>query len=42
MGATTVIGVESVPERMAIARRMGADHIVEFTKGDAVGEVLAV
>jgi threonine dehydrogenase-like Zn-dependent dehydrogenase len=40
MGATTIIGVESVPERMAIARRMGADHVVDFTKGDAVGEIM--
>ena len=26
MGATTIIAVESVPERMEMARRMGADH----------------
>lgn len=40
MGATTIIGVESVPERMEIARRMGADHIVDFTKGDVVGAIM--
>ena len=30
MGATTIIGVETVPERAAVARRMGADHVVDF------------
>lgn len=40
MGATTIIGVEAVPERMEIARRMGADHIVDFTKVDPVDEIM--
>jgi threonine dehydrogenase-like Zn-dependent dehydrogenase len=40
MGATTIIGVESVPARMEIARRMGADHIVDFTKGSVVDEIM--
>ncbi len=39
-GATTIIGVDSVPERMAIARRMGADHVVDFRKSDPVEEIL--
>lgn len=40
MGATTVIGVESLPERAAIARAMGADHIVDFTKSNPVEEIM--
>ena len=40
MGATTIIGVDSVPERMEIARKMGADHVVDFTRGDVVAEIM--
>ncbi|MCW5688400.1 MAG: NAD(P)-dependent alcohol dehydrogenase [Pseudolabrys sp.] len=40
MGATTIIGVDSVPARMEIARKMGADHIVDFSKVDAVDEIM--
>jgi alcohol dehydrogenase len=39
MGATTIIAVESVPERMEMARRMGADHVVDFTRADPVEEI---
>lgn len=40
MGATTIIGVEAVPARMEIARRMGADHVVDFTRVDPVDEIM--
>jgi alcohol dehydrogenase len=40
MGASTIIGVEAVPERMEIARKMGADHIVDFSKADPVAEIM--
>lgn len=40
MGATTIIGVESVPARMKIARQMGADHVVDFTNTDPVAEIM--
>jgi len=40
MGATTIIGVEAIPARMEIARRMGADHIVDFTKSDVVKQIM--
>jgi alcohol dehydrogenase len=40
MGATTIIGVESVPARMEIARKMGADHVVDFSATDPVEEIL--
>jgi threonine dehydrogenase-like Zn-dependent dehydrogenase len=36
MGATTIIAVERVPERMEVAKRLGADHVVDFTKEDPV------
>jgi threonine dehydrogenase-like Zn-dependent dehydrogenase len=40
MGATTIIAVESVPARMEMARRMGADHVVDFKKADVVSEIM--
>jgi threonine dehydrogenase-like Zn-dependent dehydrogenase len=40
MGATTVIAVESVPARIEMARRLGADHVVDFRRVDAVAEIL--
>ena len=39
MGATTIIGVETVPERMTMARKMGATHVVDFGKVDPVDEI---
>jgi threonine dehydrogenase-like Zn-dependent dehydrogenase len=40
MGATTIIAVDAVPARMEIARRMGADHVVDFSKTDPVAEIM--
>jgi len=40
MGASTIIAVEAVPARMAISRQMGADHVVDFSKVDAVDEIM--
>jgi threonine dehydrogenase-like Zn-dependent dehydrogenase len=40
MGATTIIAVESVPARMEMARRMGADHVVDFKQADVVSEIM--
>jgi alcohol dehydrogenase len=40
MGATTIIAVDRVPERLAIARRLGADHLVDFSKVDPVQEIM--
>jgi threonine dehydrogenase-like Zn-dependent dehydrogenase len=42
MGAALVIGVESVPARAEIARRMGADHVVDFTRDDPVAEIMRI
>jgi threonine dehydrogenase-like Zn-dependent dehydrogenase len=36
MGATTIIGVDRVPERLEAARRLGADHVVDVSKEDPV------
>jgi len=41
-GASTVIGVDRVPERLEMARRMGADHVVDFSKVDPVDEILKI
>jgi threonine dehydrogenase-like Zn-dependent dehydrogenase len=40
MGATTIIGVDTVPERIAIAKRLGADHAVDFKAVDPVEEIM--
>jgi alcohol dehydrogenase len=42
MGATTIIAVESVPARIEMARAMGADHVVDFTKADPVAEIMSL
>lgn len=39
LGAGLVIGVESVPARQALARKFGADEIVDFRKTDVVAAV---
>ena len=39
MGAAQVIGVDSDPVRLAMAKRMGADVALDFTRVDVVDEV---
>ena len=39
MGAAQVIGIDSDPVRLAMAKRMGADVVLDFTKVDVVDEV---
>jgi isopropanol dehydrogenase (NADP+) len=41
-GAALIIGVESVPRRQDLARRYGADIIVDFAKEDPVERILAL
>ena len=41
LGAAMVIAVESKPDRQALARRFGADVIVDPSKGDPVQAILA-
>ena len=39
-GASMVIGVDRLPERLAMALRMGADHVIDASKVDPVEEIL--
>jgi threonine dehydrogenase-like Zn-dependent dehydrogenase len=38
-GATFVIGVDSVPRRLEMAKRMGADVVLDHTQQDVVAEI---
>jgi alcohol dehydrogenase len=40
MGATTIIGVDTVPARMEAARRLGADHVIDFRAEDPVDAIM--
>ena len=39
-GATTIIGVDTVPERLAVSRAMGATTTIDFRRTDPVEEIL--
>jgi threonine dehydrogenase-like Zn-dependent dehydrogenase len=39
-GATTIITVDGVPERLEISKRMGADHVINFHDADPVEQIL--
>src|SRR5688500_7648870 len=39
-GAATVIGVDRLANRLAIARKMGADHVIDGSKVDPVEEIM--
>lgn len=39
MGASLIVAVEGVPERIAMARRLGADVVVNFRQEDALEEI---
>lgn len=41
-GASTIIAVDSVPERLAIAQKLGADHVIDFSQTDPVTEVMKI
>ncbi len=41
-GATTIIAVDTVVERLNVARRMGADHTIDFKKVDPVEEIMRI
>lgn len=42
LGAGLIIGVETVPKRKELARRFGADVVVDFKEIDAVKAILAL
>jgi alcohol dehydrogenase len=41
-GATTIIAIETLPERIEMARRVGADTVIDFNKSDPVEEIMRV
>ena len=41
-GATTIIGVDAIPERLEMAKRLGADHVVNIRKADPVREIMSI
>lgn len=41
-GATTIIAVDTLPERLAMAKRMGADMVIDYREADAVAEIMRV
>lgn len=42
MGATTIIGVDTVTARMGVARQLGATHVVDFKDGNVVERIMAI
>lgn len=40
MGATKIIVVDGLPQRLEVARRMGADHVVNFHDSDPVEQIM--
>lgn len=40
MGASNIIAIDSITERLDMAKHMGADHVVDFSKTDPVSEVM--
>jgi len=41
-GASLIIAVEKVPERIDVARKLGADVVVDFSKTDPVDEIMEI
>jgi alcohol dehydrogenase len=41
-GATTIIAVDKVAERLAISTELGASHVVDFSKLDPVDEIMRI
>lgn len=41
-GASTIITVDSVAERLEISRAMGADHTIDFNRVDPVDEIMRI
>ncbi|WP_062011157.1 zinc-binding dehydrogenase [Aureimonas sp. AU4] len=40
MGASTVIGVDRLPARLDVARRLGTDLVVDASKSDPISEIM--
>jgi threonine dehydrogenase-like Zn-dependent dehydrogenase len=41
-GATTIIVVETIPERIEMAKRVGADIVIDFKNADPIDEIMRV
>ncbi len=41
-GASVIIGVDRLPERLAMARRMGADHVIDASREDPVEAIARI
>jgi threonine dehydrogenase-like Zn-dependent dehydrogenase len=42
MGAATIIGVDTVPARLKVARAMGCDQVVDFKAGNPVDQIMEI
>jgi threonine dehydrogenase-like Zn-dependent dehydrogenase len=42
LGASTIIAVDKVPERLDLAKRLGAHHLVDFSKTDPAEEIMRI
>ena len=42
LGASTIIGVDRLHQRLAVARAMGADHVVDASTGDPAEAIMAI
>lgn len=42
LGASRIFAVESIPNRQELARTFGATDVIDFTKGDAVEQIMAL
>ena len=42
MGAETIIVIETVPERIALSRKAGATHIIDFDKEDVYERIIGI
>jgi len=40
LGASAIIAVDRLPDRLAMSRRLGADHVVDGSKADPVDEIM--
>ncbi len=40
LGASTIFAVDRLPERLDMARRLGADHVIDFSRVNPVEEIL--
>lgn len=42
MGATTIIAVDRLAQRLAISKQMGADHIIDASQVDPIEEIMRI